>query len=272
MTVYDEAVSAAETLCARLGVTGEVAIVLGSGLGGVADRVTGPRALGYEEIPHWPRTSVAGHAGRVVAGRLRGREVLVLAGRVHLYEGGGPAVVTFAVRVLGLLGVRVLILTSAAGGLQPALLPGALVVLDDHMNLTGLNPLSGPHDARLGARFPDMTEVYAARLRTLADQAAVAAGISLAHGIYAGVLGPSYETPAEIRALRTLGADLVGMSTVHEAIAARQMGMDVLGVSCVTNLAAGLGGSPLAHDDVLDGGVRGGPQLAALLEEIIGRL
>jgi purine-nucleoside phosphorylase len=246
--------------------------VLGSGLGSFLDALEMPESLGFGEIPHWRPVHVAGHQGRLVVGLVRGRRVAAVAGRTHFYEGGEAVAATFAVRVLGLLGVKVLILTNASGGIDPELSVGTIVVIDDHLNLTGHNPLTRGHDERYGTRFVEMTDAYAPRLRAVADAASVALGPSIAHGVYAGVSGPSYETPAEIRALRALGADLVGMSTVHEAIVARQMGMEVLALSLVTNRAAGLAAGALHHGAVLEASARGGPQLAALLEEIIGRL
>jgi purine-nucleoside phosphorylase len=203
---------------------------------------------------------------------MSGRRVVVLAGRVHAYEGHDPLAVTFGVRVLGLLGAAVVVLTNASGGINGALAPGMLMIIDDHLNLTGMNPLVGPNDERFGARFPDMTEVYARRLRDIADDTARAAGTRLPHGVYAGVVGPSYETPAEIRGLAAIGADVVGMSTVLEAIAARHMGLEVLGVSCVSNRAAGLARRPLDHRDVLETARLAESRLASLLEGVVARL
>jgi purine-nucleoside phosphorylase len=198
--------------------------------------------------------------------------VAALAGRCHLYEGYDGQSVTFATRVVGLLGVKLLMLTNAAGGVNTTFSQGALMVIDDHINLTGHNPLAGPNDDRFGPRFPDMSAVYSSRLRGLADEAAKAGGVALAHGVYAALLGPSYETPAEIRYLRTIGADAVGMSTVPEAIVARHMGIDVLGISCITNMAAGVLPKPLDHAEVMDTARRVRGQFTALLEGIIGRL
>src|SRR5262249_20371666 len=185
----------------------DVAIVLGSGLGDFANTLTDAVAMPYDTLPNWPASRVIGHEGRVVVGRARGKTVAALAGRVHLYEGHDVQTVTFAVRALGLLGIRTLVLTNAAGGVNTSFLQGALMVIDDHINLTGHNPLVGPNEERFGPRFPDMTEVYSARLRAMADQAGRASGLPLPHGVYVGLLGPSYETPAEIRYLRTIGAD-----------------------------------------------------------------
>jgi purine-nucleoside phosphorylase len=203
---------------------------------------------------------------------LAGRRVAALAGRAHLYEGLDPAAVAFGTRVMSRLGVREIVLTNAAGGINTTFRPGALMVIADHINLLGANPLVGPNDDRFGPRFPDMTEVYSTRLRSIAHDAARQAGIPLVEGVYAAVLGPSYETPAEIRYLRVIGADAVGMSTVPEAIAARHLGMEVLGLSCITNMAAGVIPRPLTHDDVLETTRRVGASFIALLEAIVSRL
>jgi purine-nucleoside phosphorylase len=226
----------------------------------------------YADLPDWPVSTVPGHEGSLVSGAVRGRPVVVLAGRSHLYEGLNPRAVTFGIRVLGLIGVRVLILTNAAGAVNPRVGVGTLMVIDDHINLMGDSPLAGPSDNRFGPRFPDMTEVYSARLRDLADRAGQAIGRPLAHGIYAAVRGPSYETPAEIRYLRLIGVDAVGMSTVPEALVARQMGIEVLGLSCVTNLAAGVRPGLLTHAEVLARAAQMRQPIAALLEDVIGRL
>lgn len=249
-----------------------VALVLGSGLGDFAGALTDAVSLPYEQLPHWPASRVVGHEGRLVIGLSRGTRVAALAGRCHAYEGHDLSRVTFAVRVLGVLGVKTLILTNAAGGINTGFSEGALMVIDDHINLTGGNPLVGPNDDRFGVRFPDMTEVYAGRLRRVADEAGDACDVRLPHGIYAGLLGPSYETPAEIRYLRTIGADAVGMSTVAEAIVARHMGLEVLGISCITNMAAGVLPRPLDHAEVMATARRVRTQFMALLEQIIERL
>ena len=263
---------AAEFLLSGHGAAPDIAIVLGSGLGALADRVEGATTLPYAQIPHWPASAVVGHAGTLVLGTLAGRKVAVLSGRAHFYEGHDLRTVTFGVRVLGRLGVRTLVLTNAAGGINTSFQPGTLMVMDDHINLMGSNPLVGPNEDRFGVRFPDMTEVYASRLRALADRAADDAGVSVRHGVYAAVHGPSYETPAEIRFLRTIGADAVGMSTVPEAIVARHMGMEVLGVSCITNPAAGVLPAPLDHDEVMKVARRVSGQFITLLEAVVGRL
>ena len=250
----------------------DVGIVLGSGLGPFADAMGESAGLGYGEIPHWPVSQVIGHAGRLVSGTVRGRRVLALSGRVHFYEGYDLQTVTFAIRVLGRLGVKTLILTNAAGGINTRFAEGALMVIDDHINLLGSNPLMGKNEDRFGLRFPDMTEIYSVRLRGLADEAARDVGLPIEHGVYIAVHGPSYETPAEIRAFRVLGADAVGMSTVPEAIVARHMRIEVLGISCISNMAAGVLPSPLHHDEVMETTRRVRGEFSALLEGIIGRL
>ncbi len=272
MTYFDEVSAAVAAVRARVPDVPDVAIVLGSGLGDFADTLTGAVSMPYEELPHWPASRVVGHAGRLVVGRTQGKLVAALAGRCHVYEGHDLRRVTFATRVLGQLGVTRLVLTNAAGGINTAFGEGALMVIDDHINLVGGNPLVGENDDRFGLRFPDMSEVYSKRLRAVADEAARAAGVPLTHGVYIAVLGPSYETPAEIRAFRALGADAVGMSTVPEAIVARHMGMEVLGLSCITNMAAGVLDRPLHHDEVMATATRVRGQFIALLEGILARL
>lgn len=271
-TLFDRAGEAASVIQARLGSVPEVAVVLGTGLGGFAESLTDTTAMPYADIPHWPVSGVVGHAGRLVAGRVGSTPVLTLSGRVHLYEGHNVQTATFGIRVLGRLGVKTLILTNAAGGINTAFNQGALMVIDDHINLLGANPLTGPNDERLGRRFPDMSEVYSARLRGLADDAAGAAGLAIEHGVYVAVPGPSYETPAEIRAFRALGADAVGMSTVPEAIVARHMGVEVLGVSCISNMAAGILPQPLTEEEVIETTARVRDQFVALLGGVIVRL
>jgi len=270
--MYERVSAAAEFLRSRIVDTPDVAVVLGSGLGAFVDRLADQRVIGYGEIPHWPPVGVVGHAGRLVAGRLRGHRVLALSGRAHVYEGHGPAVVTFGIRVIAHLGAPVVVLTNAAGGINAGFAPGTLMLIEDHINLMGANPLVGLHDERFGERFPDMSHVYSRRLRDAAAGAAAAAGVEVAHGVYLAVSGPSYETPAEIRAFRTLGADAVGMSTVPEAIAARQMNLEVLGISCISNLAAGLLPQPLSSDEVIETANRVGRAFGDLLEETIARI
>ena len=272
MTYYDRVREAADAIRARARELPELGIVLGSGLGDFAGTLEDAVSLPYEQLPHWPASRVIGHEGRLVLGASKGRPIAALAGRCHAYEGHDLQTVTFAVRALGLLGVKTLILTNAAGGVNTQFSQGALMVIDDHINLMGSNPLAGPNDERFGPRFPDMTEVYSSRLRHLADEAGKSINMLLPHGVYIALLGPSYETPAEIRYVRTIGADAVGMSTVPEAIVARHMGLEVLGISCITNMAAGVLPHPLSHAEVMETARRVRGQFIALLEEIIGRL
>jgi purine-nucleoside phosphorylase len=272
MTYYDNVEAAAAFLRTRTAPFPSVAIVLGSGLGAFADRLESATTIPYGDIPNWPASTVIGHAGQLVVGQIAGRDLAVLSGRAHFYEGHALTTATFATRVLGRLGVKTLVLTNAAGGINTSFTPGTLMVIDDHLNFMGSNPLIGPNDDRFGVRFPDMTEVYSTRLRRVADEAAAAAGVPVRHGVYVGLHGPSYETPAEIRAFRTLGADAVGMSTVPEAIVARHMGVEVLGISCITNPAAGVLPAPLHHDEVMEVARRVSGQFMSLLEGIVGRL
>jgi len=275
MTYYDQVSEAAAFLRLMLGpAQPRVAIVLGSGLGAVADAVTEPVAVPYSAIPHFPRSTVEGHSGQIVAGSLGGVPVIVMQGRVHFYEGYSPLEVTFPMRVLGALGIRAVVLTNAAGGIAEGYRTGQLVALSDHINLMGWNPLVGPNEPRFsvqsgaGLRFFDMTEAYSKRLRALAREAAAAEKETLDEGVYLAVSGPSFETPAEIRAFRSLGATLVGMSTVPETIVARHMGIEVLAISCVTNLAAGLSATPLSHEEVQETGRRVERRLVRLLNRL----
>ncbi len=272
MAGYDHARQAADAIRGRISKAPETAIVLGSGLGDFAGTLGSSVSLPYGELPHWPASTVIGHEGRLVVGIANGTVIAALSGRCHAYEGHDLGTVTFAVRVLGVLGVKNLILTNAAGGINTGFSQGALMVIDDHINLIGNNPLVGPNDERFGPRFPDMTEVYSRRLRQIADEVGKAIDLPLPHGVYAALLGPSYETPAEIRYLRAIGADAVGMSTAPEAIAARHMGMNVLGISCITNMAAGVLPQPLDHREVMETARRVRGQFIRLLEGIIGRL
>lgn len=277
---YDQVQAAAAFLRQRLdGLAPRLAIVLGSGLGAVADAVADPVFIPYSEIPNFPQSTVEGHTGRIAAGTLGGTPVVILQGRVHYYEGYTPVQVTFPMRVLGALGIRAVVLTNAAGGIQQGYRIGQLVALADHINFMGWNPLTGPNEPRFasiptaGLRFFDMTEAYSLRLRRLASAAANEEGLGdLAEGVYLATPGPSFETPAEIRAFRALGATLVGMSTVPETIVARHMGIEVLGISCVTNLAAGLGAAQLSHQDVFEAGRKIERQLAALLTRLAPRI
>lgn len=250
----------------------KVAVVLGSGLGAFADDLKDAIRIPYERIPGFPRSTAIGHAGNLVIGKAAGIPVAVMQGRVHFYEGYSLQDVIFPVRVLGRLGIRAVVLTNAAGGINLSLKQGAFVVLRDHINSQGSNPLVGPNDERFGPRFPDMTEVYAKGYREIAVKEAQRLGLQVSEGVYVALTGPSYETPAEIRCLRTLGADVVGMSTVPEAIAARHMGIEVLGISCVTNMAAGVLENPLNHEEVLETGDRVSGQFIALLQAVLPRI
>ena len=272
MSYYDQVTEAADAIRAQVPATPQIGIVLGSGLGDFARSLTNAVTMPYGDLPHWPVSRVIGHDGTLVVGKTGGRTIAALAGRCHAYEGHDMATVTFAVRALGLIGVKTIILTNAAGGVNTGFSQGALMVIDDHINLMGANPLVGANEDRFGPRFPDMTEVYSPRLRAIADRAGKAINLLLPHGIYVALLGPSYETPAEIRYLRTIGADAVGMSTVPEAIVARHMGIEVLGISCITNMAAGVLPQPLDHAEVMETARRVRGQFIALLEGIIGEL
>ncbi|MGA3263911.1 MAG: purine-nucleoside phosphorylase [Terracidiphilus sp.] len=279
MTYFDQVAEAASFLKARLGSPApRICIVLGSGLGAVAGAVVNPVIVPYAGIPYFPPSTVEGHSGRIVAGPLSGVPVVVMQGRVHFYEGYSASQVTFPMRVLGALGIRAAVLTNAAGGITEDYRVGQLVALADHINLMGLNPLAGPNEPRFGfrpgsgLRFTDMTEAYSKALRALARQAAAEEGFTLAEGVYLAVSGPSFETPAEIRAFRSLGATLVGMSTAPETIAARHMGIHILGISCVTNLAAGLGLKPLSHEEVVKTGRQVEHRLARLFERLLPKI
>lgn len=265
-TFFEKATAAAEFVAARTPLRPAIAIVLGSGLGAFAEQLESPTAIAFAEIPHFPRSTVPGHSGKLVVGLVAGVPVAVMQGRVHAYEGYSPEEVTFPVRVLGRLGVKTLVLTNAAGGINEGLKQGQLVLIADHINLSGRNPVAGPNDERFGPRFFDMSEAYSGRLRALAHEAA---DFRLDEGVYLSVLGPSFETPAEIRAFRALGADLVGMSTVQETIVAPHMGMQVLGISCVTNMAAGIQKELLSHEEVMATGRAVEAQLAGLLRLVV---
>jgi purine-nucleoside phosphorylase len=266
---YDQVQGAAALVRSKSSAIPGTAVVLGSGLGGFASSLDRSTSIPYGEIPHWPGTNVVGHEGRLVLGEVAGRPIAALSGRAHFYEGHDLRTVTFATRVLGALGVKTLILTNAAGGINTGFIPGDLMVIDDHINLLGASPLAGPNDERFGVRFPDLTNVYSPRLRRLADDTAAGQGLALRHGVYVACHGPSYETPAEVRYLRTIGADAVGMSTVPEAIVARHMGIDVLGISCITNFAAGVLPQPLNHDEVLETAKRVRETFITLLQGVI---
>jgi purine-nucleoside phosphorylase len=271
-TYFDKVHEAAEFLERRLGRVPDVAVVLGSGLGAFGDALADSTMIPYTEIPNWPASRVVGHAGKLVAGTSGARRVLALSGRVHFYEGHDLGTVTFAMRVLGHAGVRTVIVTNAAGGINQKFESGALMLIDDHINFLGTNPLIGPNDDRFGRRFPDMSEIYSKRLRGLAAEAAQAQSLPIEHGVYIAVTGPSYETPAEIRAFRAIGADAVGMSTIPEAIVARHMGIEVLGISCISNMAAGILPQPLTEEEVIETTGRVRQSFIGLLEGVIARL
>ncbi|MFM1652799.1 purine-nucleoside phosphorylase [Brevibacillus sp. B_LB10_24] len=250
----------------------QVGLVLGSGLGVLADEIEDAVVIPYHEIPHFTKSTVEGHKGQLVIGRLEGKQVVAMQGRFHYYEGHDLSAVVFPIRVMKAIGVETILVTNAAGGINTSYRPGDLMLIADHLNLTFRNPLIGPNDESLGVRFPDMSEAYSKRLRALAKEVAGELGIHLQEGVYAGLLGPSYETPAEIRMLRTLGGDAVGMSTVPEVIVARHMGVEVLGISCISNVAAGILDQPLSHEEVMETTERVKEQFLALMHRIIAKL
>src|SRR5678816_2366164 len=270
--LYERAEHATRVIRSRINVEPRVAIVLGSGLGGFADDFEDAVAIPYEEIPGFMRSTAQGHAGRLVIGKIDSVPVLAMQGRVHYYEGYSLEEVTFPVRTFSLLGIKTLVLTNAAGGINVQLSQGALMVISDHLNLMGVNPLRGPNDERFGPRFPDMTAVYSPELQELVVEEAKAINVEVRRGRYGALSGPSYETPAEINMLRNLGADAVGMSTVPEAIVARHMGLEVLGISCITNMAAGISDEPINHDDVMATGNRVRTTFTQLLRKVVGRI
>jgi purine-nucleoside phosphorylase len=268
--------SAAQLILQRTALRPQIALVLGSGLGGFADSLTDSTRVPYADIPAFPRSTAIGHAGQMVIGQVIGKTgtvpVAAMQGRVHLYEGYSPLEITFPIRVFARMGIRAVILTNAAGGINLSYSQGALVVIRDHINLQGANPLVGANDDRFGVRFPDMTHAYAKEYRQIAREEAAKLGIPQHEGVYASLLGPSYETPAEIEYLRRIGADLVGMSTVAEVIAARHMGIKVLAISCVTNMAAGILDQPLSHAEVMETGERVKTTFEALLRAVLPRI
>jgi purine-nucleoside phosphorylase len=270
--LYERAEHAARTVRARMTIEPRIAVVLGSGLGGFADDFEEAVHVPYEEIPGYPRSTAEGHAGRLVAGNVDNVPVLAMQGRVHYYEGYSLEEVTFPIRTFKLLGIKTVVLTNASGGINVQLTQGALMVISDHVNLMGANPLRGPNDERFGPRFPDMTNVYSPALQALVVEEAKAIGVEVRRGIYGALSGPSYETPAEIHLLRTLGVDAVGMSTVPEAIVARHMDLEVLGISCITNMAAGIGDEPINHAEVMATGDRVRGAFTHLLRRVVGRI
>lgn len=243
---------AAAYIRSKGGVQPEIGLILGSGLGVLADLLEDTVSIPYSDIPHFPVSTVEGHEGELLLGTIQDRPVVLMKGRFHMYEGYGPELTAFPVRVMKQLGVGSLLVTNAAGGINTSFEPGDLMLITDHLNMTGSNPLVGSNDSALGVRFPDMSEAYSRRLRKLALETAESQGITLQQGVYAGLLGPTYETPAEIFMLRTLGAQAVGMSTVSEVIVARHSGLEVLGISCISNMAAGILDQPLSHDEVME--------------------
>ena len=271
-TEFARAERAAKFILSKTKLRPQIALVLGSGLGAFAGELAGTTKIPYQKIPGFPRSTAVGHAGQLVIGKVGSIEVAVMQGRVHSYEGYTAKEVVFPMRVLGRLGIRSAILTNAAGGIDLGYKQGALVVIRDHINLQGANPLIGPNDERFGPRFPDMTQAYWKQYREIALGEAKRLGIEVHEGVYAALSGPSYETPAEIRYLRTIGADLVGMSTVPETIVARHMGIRILGISCVTNMAAGILDQPINHAEVMETGERVKTQFIALLRSVIPRI
>lgn len=269
---FEKVQQAARLIEGRITLRPRIGLVLGSGLGAFADGLEDATAIPYQQIPHFPVSTAVGHAGRLVVGQCAKIPVAVMQGRVHFYEGYSLREVTFPIRVLGALGIRALVFTNAAGGINRKLRARGLLLIRDHLNFQGSNPLLGANDERFGPRFPDMTEAYSKRFRTTAKQVARKLRLRLFEGVYAALHGPSYETPAEIRALARLGADVVGMSTVPEVIVANHMGIEVLGISCVTNMAAGISKKKINHDEVLEAGERVGRQFTAFLRALIPAL
>ena len=272
MPLYDRVQAAAQAIRARTDVVPQVGLILGSGLGGFADRLERPLAIEYGDIPHFPQSHVVGHHGRLVIGTRAGATCVAMQGRVHMYEGHSAQTVAFPARVLVALGAKILIITNAAGGLNPRWMPGTLMLIRDHIDLLRDHPLRGPNDERLGPRFPDMTTAYAPALRALVKEVAARENIELAEGVYVAMPGPCYETPAEVKMLQTLGADATGMSTVPEVVVARHMGARVIGVSCITNQAAGITGAALSHDEVTETATRVRSTFEGLLDAILGAL
>jgi len=270
--LYERVEHAARLIRSRTSDEPRIAIILGSGLGAFADDFEEPVAIPYEDIPGFMRSTAEGHAGRLVVGKVDNVPLLAMQGRVHFYEGYSLEDVTFPIRVFKLLGIKTLILTNAAGGINIELDQGALMVISDHLNLMGVNPLRGGNDDRFGPRFPDMTAVYSPELQQLVIEEAQAIGVEMRRGVYAALSGPSYETPAEIVLLRNFGADAVGMSTVPEAIVARHVDMEVLGISCITNMAAGISDAPINHEEVMETGNRVKATFTQLLRRVIGRI
>jgi purine-nucleoside phosphorylase len=272
MCEFDRAEQAAQFILSKTKLRPEIALVLGSGLGGFADELDDAVRIPYADIPHYPKPTAEGHAGQLVIGKAGGVVVAAMQGRVHLYEGYSIKDIVFPMRVFGRMGIGAAILTNAAGGISHKLTQGCLVVLQDHINLSGQNPLTGPNDERMGVRFPDMSHAYDPEYQEMAVREGHRLGIDIFHGVYAALSGPTYETPAEIRFLRTIGADVVGMSTVNEVIVARHMGIKCLAISCVTNMAAGILDQPINHAEVMETGARIRGQFVALLRAVISQM
>ena len=271
-TLYDRVQAAAQVVRDRGGIVPKVGLILGSGLGAFAETLEKPVMIDYGDIPHFPRSHVQGHKGRLVLGVRNGAPCVAMQGRVHMYEGHSAATAAFPARVLVALGAKVLIITNAAGGCNPTWAPGTLMLIRDHLDMLRDHALRGPNDERLGPRFPDMTTAYAPELRTLVKSVAASAGIALQEGVYVAMPGPTYETPAEVKMLQTLGADATGMSTVPEVCVARHMGARVIGISCITNLAAGITGQPLSHEEVTETATRVRSTFEGLLDAILAKL
>jgi len=272
ITASQQINEAAQYIAGQINVKPEIGLILGSGLGVLGDHIENATVIAYEQIPHFPVSTVEGHAGELMIGTIAGKTVVLMRGRFHMYEGYAPEVTAFPVRVMKALGVTSLIVTNAAGGINLEFASGNLMLISDHLNLTGKNPLIGSNDAELGARFPDMSEAYSKRLRAIAKTVASEKGIGLVEGVYAGLLGPSYETPAEIKMLRIIGADAVGMSTVAEVIAARHSGIEVVGISCISNMAAGILDQPLSHVEVMETTDRVKSQFLELVTSLIAKI
>lgn len=272
MNVLEKVRDTKKYLVSKMDQSPTIGLVLGSGLGVLADEIEQPVIIPYDEIPHFPVSTVTGHAGQLVIGRLRGKVVIAMQGRFHYYEGHSIEAVTYPIRIMKAIGVEQLIVTNAAGGINNEFEAGDLMLIQDHLNLTGKNPLIGPNLDEFGPRFPDMTEAYSKSLQSLAKSVAVEHGVNLVEGVYAGMLGPSYETPAEIRFLNTIGASAVGMSTVPEVITARHSGIEVLGISCISNLAAGISPNVLTHDEVMETTEKSKKQFLKLIKEIIAAM
>ncbi|GKU79617.1 purine-nucleoside phosphorylase [Paenibacillus sp. L3-i20] len=263
---------AAQYIQGKINITPEIGLIMGSGLGVLGDLIEDAVTIQYHDIPHFPVSTVEGHAGELLIGKLSGRNVVLMRGRFHMYEGYGPELTAFPVRVMKAIGAQSLLVTNAAGGINLDFASGNLMLISDHINFTGKNPLIGPNDNELGVRFPDMSEAYSKRLRSIAKEIAEAQGFSLQEGVYVGLLGPTYETPAEIRMLRQFGADAVGMSTVAEVIAARHAGLEVVGISCITNMAAGILDQPLSHDEVMETAEHVKSQFLNLVSALIAKM